>query len=148
MRQQQPPSKRAVSVPTRGIIRRCTTDPTNVGTQLPITLVYGESDPFAAWFILGPEADRNAWAVSRNLLVEGLDSAAGVGDVRVWPLRPACERLVVAFSSPEGHLMFDLSRRVVARFLRGTFIAVPRGREDMGSDVDEAIARMRPEVSS
>ncbi len=116
--------------------------------QLPIRLVYGESDPFAAWFILGPEADRNAWAVSRELLVDGLDGAAGVGDVRVWPQPPACERLVVALSSPKGHLVFDVARRVVARFLRGTFIAVPRGREDMGAGVDEAIARMRQEVSS
>lgn len=134
-----PPLHPDVTVVAKAAIRENTCDPRDHG-WVRVDLVYGKSDPHAAWFLCYKNAhDTAAWAVARDVVAAGCASPAGSGDVRV---RPEGADLVVTFESPEGRFVFTLSRTVVVKFLKATFRAVRQGRETV--DVDEAIARMRP----
>ncbi len=140
-----PPTDPDVWVETRGVVRRSTLAPAAAGAQFDVRLAYFGSDPFAAWFVLHEVDGPKGWVVSRDVLVAGVDDHAGVADVRVWPLLPARERVVVALSSNDGEFVFDVPGADVVRFLRAAFRLVPRGREDVSAAVDAAIGRMLPE---
>jgi len=65
--------------------------------------------PFTVTAAFQTDRDRWVeWVFSRELLVEGLDGSAGVGDVR---MRPEAERgltmLVVEIESPEGYAKLE-----------------------------------------
>lgn len=83
------------------------------------------------------------WVFSRELLVEGLTSVAGVGDVRFSPLdERGLHMLVVEIESPEGYALLELDRAAVAEFLGRTEELVPVGGEDDHFDVDALIAEL------
>jgi hypothetical protein len=100
--------------------------------------------PFTVTAAFQTDRDRWVeWVFSRELLVEGLDGPAGVGDVR---MRPEAERgltmLVVEIESPEGYAKLELDHDGVAEFLTGTEQLVPLGEEDAHFDVDALIAEL------
>jgi hypothetical protein len=77
------------------------------------------------------------WSFARELLVDGLDEPAGLGDVRIWPWpTPRGDLIALAISSPEGHALFEVPRAVLVRFLRRTYAVVPRGRESVQVHLD------------
>ncbi len=83
------------------------------------------------------------WTFARELLAAGLDGWVGIGDVRVWPwTSPRGEFVAVSLSAPDGSALFEAPRRVLVRFLRRTYVAVPRGREADHLDLDGALARL------
>ncbi len=134
-----PPLHPDVTVFAKAVIRENTADARDHG-DLRVDLVYGKSDPWAVWFLLGHDCeDRPAWVVCRDLVAAGCAAPAGDGDVHI---RPQGRDVVVKFESPEGRFVFVLSRALVTKFLKATFRVVRQGREVV--DVDEAIARMRP----
>src|SRR3712207_7533550 len=84
-----------------------------------------------------------SWSFARELLVTGLDEPAGIGDVRVWPwATPRGDFVALALSSPDGNALFEVPRSVLVRFLRRTYVVVPRGRESEHLDVDAAVNRL------
>src|SRR4029078_11490654 len=84
-----------------------------------------------------------SWSFARELLVTGLDEPAGIGDVRVWPwASPRGDFVALALSSPDGNALFEVPRSILVRFLRRTYVAVPRGRESDHLDVDAAVNRL------
>jgi hypothetical protein len=85
-----------------------------------------------------------SWSFARELLVTGLDEPAGIGDVRVWPswASPRGDFVALALSSPDGNALFEVPRSILVRFLRRTYVAVPRGRESDHLDVDTAVNRL------
>lgn len=126
-------------------------------TEVPATLVYETTDPFAVRVRFGGRggradavADTTAarvapvpgdddgveWMLGRDLLHAGLSHPAGGGDVRLWPARTAVDVLFLELRAPSGHALFELTRSVVADFLRDTERLVPRGSESELLQVD------------
>lgn len=114
-------------------------------TVLPVSasLEYETSDPYAVQvtFHTGGAADDCAvvWTFARQLIIDGLDGPAGLGDVRVWPVpddRHSCTSIALALCSPSGEALFEISREAVSAFLRRTYEEVPLGFEDRHVDMD------------
>jgi hypothetical protein len=117
-------------------------------TALPVraSLRFDPEDPYAVHVLFHAESAAGepvGWSFARELLVTGLDEPAGIGDVRVWPwANTRGDFVALALSSPDGNALFEVPRSVLVRFLRRTYIAVPRGRESEHLDVDAAINRL------
>jgi hypothetical protein len=117
-------------------------------TALPVraSLRFDPEDPYAVHVLFHAESAAGepvGWSFARELLVTGLDEPAGIGDVRVWPWASTRGDFVaLALSSPDGNALFEVPRSILVRFLRRTYIAVPRGRESEHLDVDAAISRL------
>jgi len=102
---------------------------------------YRADQPFTVTAAFQTDRDRWVeWVFSRELLVAGLSSAAGLGDVR---LRPESERglhmLVVEIESPEGYAKLEFDHEAVSGFLTATEEVVPLGEEAAHFDVDALI---------
>ena len=113
-------------------------------TALPVraSLRYDPTDPYAVHVLFHAESSTGE-PVARELLMTGLDEPAGIGDVRVWPwATPRGDFVALALSSPDGNALFEVPRSVLVRFLRRTFVVVPRGRETDHVDVDAALTRL------
>ncbi|UVS82038.1 SsgA family sporulation/cell division regulator [Actinokineospora sp. UTMC 2448] len=83
------------------------------------------------------------WVFARDLLLAGLSSAAGEGDVRFRPGSDASDRvLYVEIESPDGHAMLVMSHADVADFAAVTAAMVPVGEESDFFDVDALIAEI------
>lgn len=117
-------------------------------TALPVraSLRYDPADPYAVHVLFHAESaggEAVSWSFARELLVTGLDEPAGIGDVRVWPwATPRGDFVALALSSPDGNALFEVPRSVLVRFLRRTYVVVPRGREAEHLDVDTAVNRL------
>ncbi len=120
--------------------------PDSVTLPVRASLRYDATDPYAVHVLFHPEAaggEPVSWSFARDLLVAGLDEPSGMGDVRVWPwATPRGDVIALALSSPDGNALFEVPRTVLVRFLRRTFSAVPRGREDEYLDIDSAVTRL------
>lgn len=119
-------------------------------TEVPATLVYDTTDPFAVRVRFGGRAGSAApasgtdedgveWMLGRDLLHAGLSHPAGTGDVRIWPARTAVDVLFLELRAPSGHALFELTRSVVAEFLRESERLVPRGAEADLLGVDDEL---------
>lgn len=105
---------------------------------------YRADQPFTVTAAFQTDRDRWVeWVFSRELLVAGLDEAAGVGDVRFRPIEErGLHMLVVEIESPEGYALLELDHSAVDDFLDATEEMVPLGREDEHFDVDALIAEL------
>jgi hypothetical protein len=105
---------------------------------------YRADQPFTVTAAFQTDRDRWVeWVFSRELLVEGLDDSAGVGDVRFRPIEERGLRmLVIEIESPEGYALLELDHEAVAEFLDVTEELVPLGAEDDHFDVDALIAEL------
>ena len=117
-------------------------------TEVPALLCYDTTDPFAVRIAFGDVGDDDgvvdtddgiAWLVSRELLQAGLDRPSGDGDVRVWPSASASDVLFLHLRAPSGEALFELSRAVVAGFLRQTEAMVPSGSESELLQLDDEL---------
>ena len=117
-------------------------------TEVPALLCYDATDPFAVRIAFGDIGDDSgavdteegiAWLVSRELLQVGLDRPSGEGDVRVWPAHGANDVLFLHLRAPSGEALFELSRAVVAGFLRQTEALVPSGSESELLHLDDEL---------
>lgn len=115
------------------------------GTVLPVSacLEYETTDPYAVQVTFhtgGNDDDCSVvWTFARQLIVDGLDRPAGLGDVRVWPMPDAgcpVPAIALALCSPSGEALFEVPREVLSTFLRRTFDEVPAGFEDRHVDMD------------
>ncbi len=113
------------------------------GTAYPVGITWGyrPADPWAVQLTIRHDDCSVTWSFARSLLAAGVDRAAGVGDVQLEP-RPSLFGgwVAVALSSPEGECLLEVQRPVVARFLRSTYLSVPRGQEDGRIDWDAVVA--------
>ncbi|MFE7773579.1 SsgA family sporulation/cell division regulator [Streptomyces sp. NPDC057445] len=112
--------------------------------SVPATLRYDRADPFAVSMEFPApatlEGTEVSWAFSRELLAEGMDAPAGVGDVRVRPY--GYDRTVVEFHAPEGTAMVHIRTSELRRFLERAERLVPAGREHLYLDLDEDLAEL------
>ncbi|KMS72423.1 SsgD protein [Streptomyces viridochromogenes] len=111
--------------------------------ELPIrpTLRYRAAEPFAVHidFPAHVSADEGGvtWTFARSLLEEGLDGAAGIGDVRIR--RYGRSRTVVEFHAPHGMAAIRLGTASLRRFLQRSYAVVEPGREDLGPELDNVL---------
>lgn len=109
----------------------------------PIALHYDKRDPFAVELTFTgadhrqPNGEALTWVFARELLREGLDVHAGIGDVRLWPVGTQCLQVHITLTSPEGTGIGWLPATLVRLFLARADKLVPRGSETF--DVDGVI---------
>jgi hypothetical protein len=111
------------------------------GAVLDCELVYDLADPYAASMIFHTGGGPVRWTFGRDLLLQGLDHPAGVGDVHVRPCLEADGRAGVAIvlSSRDGALEVHAARRQVQRFVAMMLEAVAEGAEGEHSGVDREL---------
>lgn len=122
-------------------------------TVLPLTagLFYTARNPYAirVAFHVG-RAERVEWTFARELLSTGLDGAAGLGDVRVWPSpgrRIGFRRaLNLEISSPSGTATFEVPSKDVRNFLRRTYAVVPATAESEHLDMEAGLKNLLRET--
>ncbi|CAM5658205.1 SsgA family sporulation/cell division regulator [Kitasatospora aureofaciens] len=112
---------------------------------VPVHLGYRSDDPFVvALEFLGQATEGGVWQFSRDLLWEGLQRPAGLGDVRIWPPCTCHGRtaLRVMLRNRDDAVLVDLPSRQVRRWLRReVFALVPRGTEADAIDWDAELPR-------
>jgi hypothetical protein len=112
---------------------------------LPVSLRYSATDPYAvrALFRGGDGETSVEWVFARDLLVEGLEKATGLGDVHVWPSRGTeGDIVVIALSSPDGRAVLHADADDLRLFVGQTLVVVPTGCEQQHMDLDEVVARL------
>lgn len=102
---------------------------------------YAPHNPFAVTVTFRTAYGDVAWAFARELLVEGIDTPSGDGDVHVWPCEDADGRpvVVIELGSDDGQLMVQAPRWAVLRFVSRTLRAVPAGAESALLDIDAVL---------
>jgi len=110
-------------------------------------LRYEAADPWAVRvaFHTGSEGNGTVeWVFARQLLTDGVRSACGQGDVRVWPALHGRDRVVnLAMASPSGSALFEIDRNDLVGYLEQTYRVVPTGAESEVVDLDAEIALLR-----
>jgi len=116
-------------------------DPWGRHVAVPTTLGYRPEDPYAVSLTFHSGSGDVEWVVSRTLLLQGLASPAGEGDVRVYPSidEDAKAVAILDFCSPDGRLVAQADSRELQSFLTRTFAAVPVGTESRHLDLDGLI---------
>jgi hypothetical protein len=110
--------------------------------HLDTVFSYNESDPYAVTItFVTPEGDL-PWTFGRELLITGLSTPSGNGDVHVCPSTDNRGRgiILIELSSPDGHLTTEAPIHQVQCFLDDTLTAIPDGEEAHHLDVDALIA--------
>lgn len=96
-----------------------------------LTLRYTSADPFAVHFVfpawISLDGEEVTWTFARGLLEEGLDSQAGLGNVRVRPNGPAVT--AVEFRAAEGMALLLFDTTALHRFLRRSYAVTEPGTE-------------------
>jgi hypothetical protein len=109
---------------------------------VPSTFRYEPSEPFAVHLQMTAGDYVVGWTFSRDLVADGLERPAGLGDVRVHPCLDEDGSAVVrlALSSPDGEAVLEVPAQELAQFLKESYCSVPVGSETEHLDVDAALA--------
>lgn len=108
-------------------------------TPVAATLEYDARDPWAVSLDFGEGSVH--WTFARDLLIEGLDAPAGIGDVQVWPTVDAdgIATTVLGLSSPDGVALLQGPTRPLALFVARMLDRVPLGAESTLVDFDHEL---------
>lgn len=116
------------------------------GTACPIDTVFGydRRDPYAVTITFCTPDGALPWFFARELLVVGVGTPAGEGDVAVWPSVSPQGRavLMIELSSPDGRLLTQAPAGHVHRFLTRTLALVPSGTESDHLDLDGLVDQL------
>jgi hypothetical protein len=113
------------------------TQPEGPAVPVAAQLRYDARDPFAVILEFRVTHERTvSWALARDLLRDGIDAPAGLGDARIAP--PVTRRgpLTLTLSGRDGVASFELPRAPVLAFLARTYTAVPIGDESRYVDTE------------
>lgn len=110
--------------------------------DLPVTLSWDETDPFALSLTFHGKSVSETWVVCRDLFASATrhhvgSGAWGQGDVRLTRLGPT---LWIRMETPEARMTFRCMSDKVADFLARTFADCPTGSEAL--DVDGLIQQI------
>lgn len=105
---------------------------------------YRADDPFAISFAVRRSADRwIEWLVSRDLVIEGLSTPCGIGDIRMGPQRvDGYDVIEIEIRSDGGSAVLEVDRDLLAHFVHATLEIVDLGEEAEHLALDDAIARL------
>ncbi|MGH3901038.1 MAG: SsgA family sporulation/cell division regulator [Pseudonocardiaceae bacterium] len=105
---------------------------------------YCTDDPFAVTLEIQTRGNRFVdWVLARELLVTGLNTPAGIGDVRVRPAQfGEWEVMLVEIRSLDGHAVLEVDRDLLRQFVEATIEIVPLGDESAAVDMDAEIEKI------
>ncbi|GHH24325.1 SsgA family sporulation/cell division regulator [Streptomyces lanatus] len=119
-------------------VRARLVDPGHPALPIRPTLRYSAAEPFAVHIDfpahVSDDAQGVTWTFARSLLEEGLDAAAGIGDVRMVPCGRS--RTVIEFHAPHGMAVVRFGTASLRRFLQRSYAVVEPGREELGPELD------------
>jgi hypothetical protein len=106
--------------------------------RVPVRFSYVSRDPYAvqATFHIAPGQVVH-WTFARELLDEGVQTAAGIGDVKVAPIESSSGRhFSIELETPDGYARFTGAVAPVRAWIAKTYNAVPAGSESAFLDID------------
>lgn len=105
---------------------------------------YTSTDPFAVTLAVRTRHDRWVeWIVGRELVVEGLDGPAGIGDLRLRPRTVQGYHVIeIEIRTGQGRAVLEVDHDLLGRFLDCTRELVPLGEESGLLDLDATIERI------
>ncbi len=129
--------------------------------RIPVELRYESTDPYAVRLTFHLPGDAPVtWAFGRELLVDGVNGAAGDGDVRVSPVELAGGggtgempgEVHIRLQVGNDQALFRAGVAPIIAFLDRTDKLVPLGQEqalaDFEADLDQALDRILAEEQS
>lgn len=136
-------SRPMVTAMTQDIMLDCV-DLAGTSRQLEAQLAYDCEDPFAITMTFHTRQGDVPWVFHRQLLITGLTSPIGEGDVHIWPSIDLQGRAVVVIElqSNSGSFVAHAHTEEVYRFLTRSLAMVPLGTERI--DVDALIDSLLP----
>nr|WP_033259976.1 SsgA family sporulation/cell division regulator [Kitasatospora sp. SID7827] len=113
---------------------------------VPARLRYHRADPYAVHLDCHVDLEEPiTWLFARELLVDGLDGWAGIGDVTIRR-STAAEELAIALSTPGQTAVLHTPSAPVRDFLALTHRLVPAGTEHEHLDAEGLMRRMLAEA--
>src|SRR5690242_21352112 len=105
---------------------------------------YRADDPFAVSLAVRTRHDRWVeWLVSRELVVEALSCATGIGDVRMTPQHVQGYDIVeIEIRSGDGRAVLEVDRDLLADFVAASTALVAPGHEPAHMDLDLEIEKI------
>ena len=112
--------------------------------EIDTVLGYRSSDAFAVAMTFVTSDGNLVWTFARDLLMRGIESPAGDGDVHVAPAIGLNGRAMVSIelSSPDGHLVLLARSSDVNDFIARTVAVVAPGSESDYFDADMLISQV------
>ncbi|RKE22212.1 SsgA family sporulation/cell division regulator [Streptomyces sp. TLI_171] len=111
--------------------------------SVPARLRYHRADPFAVHLDCHADLEEPiTWLFARDLLAEGMDGWAGVGDVTIRRSSADPELLAIALSTPGQTAVLHTPAAPVREFLRSSHLVVPVGMEHHYLDTDTLLRRL------
>lgn len=104
---------------------------------------YAIGDPWAVTLSFRTARGWVQWSVSRDVLIEGLQTPAGPGDVHIEPLgTTTAAHTLITLYSPDGRADFVVDTEDLSDLLTASEQHVPRGTEADNVDLDTAVAQL------
>lgn len=105
---------------------------------------YSAADPFAVVLAVRTRHDRWVeWLVARDLVVDSLEEAAGLGDIRMSPQTVQGYDIVeIEIRSTDGRAVLEVDRDLLRSFVESSFEIVALGDEADCMDIDAEMARI------
>lgn len=105
---------------------------------------YRADDPFAVSFAVRTRSDSWVeWLVARDLVVEGLVTPSGIGDIRMSPQHVQGYDIVeIEIRSADGRAILEVDRDLLRMFIDSSCELVALGDESGLMDLDGEIARI------
>ncbi|MEV5511944.1 SsgA family sporulation/cell division regulator [Streptomyces flaveolus] len=122
--------------------------------RIPVELRYQTCDPYAVRLTFHLPGDAPVtWAFGRELLVDGVGTPCGDGDVRIAPVDPGpLAEVLIRLQVGTDQALFRSSAAPLVAFLDRTDKLVPLGQEgalaDFDAHLDEALDRILAEEQS
>jgi hypothetical protein len=119
-------------------------DERGIRHEIDTVLGYRSSDPFAVAMTFITSDGNLVWTFGRDLLMRGIESPSGDGDVHVSPTIGVSGRAMVSIelSSPDGHLVLLARAGDIRDFITRTAALVAPGTESDFFDADLLISQV------
>ncbi|MGW0698124.1 SsgA family sporulation/cell division regulator [Streptomyces sp. NPDC002867] len=122
--------------------------------RIPVELRYDTSDPYAVRMTFHLPGDAPVtWAFGRELLLDGINTPSGDGDVHIAPTRPeALSDVHIRLRVGSDSALFRVGAPPLVAFLDRTDKLVPLGQElalgDFEVSLEEALGRILAEENA
>ncbi|MBG7697580.1 SsgA family sporulation/cell division regulator [Streptomyces sp. MC1] len=111
---------------------------------IPVRFSYVYADPYAVQVSFNITPDRVVrWTFARELLVQGMKAAVGIGDVRIAPSEPlSSQHFSIELEPPDGYARLEGPVAPVEAWLAKTHEAVPAGSETALLNIDRFLEEL------
>ncbi|MEV0038098.1 SsgA family sporulation/cell division regulator [Streptomyces sp. NPDC056909] len=122
--------------------------------RIPVELHYEMRDPYAVRMTFHLPGDAPVtWTFGRELLLDGINTPSGDGDVHIAPTEPEdLSDVHIRLQVGDDHALFRVSAAPLVAFLDRTDRLVPLGQErtlgDFEGNLEEALGRILAEENA